>query len=351
VKRVAAVALFLLCLAPPLVGQSNTAEMLQRAKRLYEEVEVEQALVLLRQVISPASPFVVSPEQRVEAYKYLGASLALQPGPVKRDSAVTYFRAALERDPFVDLEPQSFSPGQLAAFADARNRTFAAAVRPPRLDTLVPGSGRLSVQVLTTHVAQLKVELRSADGALRVLYDGENDGLREVPWDGLLSDGSLAPTGRYELAVIGESRLVRLIDTAIVYLDVTRLHPPLEDTVPPLASGDLLPEQYPTSVATGNLLKGLGVAAGALLIQAALSSGDLGGGSVLLPGAVGGAGVLTGILSFTARQRNRGIPANIAENGRRRADRDARNAAIRARNGERLRQARLLVAPATGGAR
>ena len=42
-------------------AQSNTAEMLQRAIVLYENVEVEQALVILNQVVSPQSPFVVTP--------------------------------------------------------------------------------------------------------------------------------------------------------------------------------------------------------------------------------------------------------------------------------------------------
>ena len=350
-RRLAAVALCLLSLAPPLAAQSNTAEMLQRARRLYEDVEVEQALVILRQVISPASPYVVSAEQRVDAYKYLGASLALQQGQAKRDSAVTYFRAALERDPFVDLEPQSFSPGQLSAFADARSRTFAAAVRPVRTDTVVPGSGQVTIRALTTHAALLRVELRSVTGVGRVLYDGENDGLREVQWDGLLGEGSLAPAGRYQLDVIGRSRLVQLADTASLYLDVTHLHPPLEDTLPDLGPGDLLPEQYPLSVATGDLLKGLGVAAGALLIQTALSSGDLGGGNVLLSGAVAGAGAITGVVSFSLRQRNRSIPANIAENAQRRAAREAENAGVRGRNAEKLRQTRLLIAPATGGVR
>lgn len=350
-RRSVVIGLLLLALAPPLAAQSNTAEMLQRAKRLYGEVEVEQALGILRQIISAASPYVVSPEQRVEAFKYLGASLALQPGSAKRDSAVTYFRAALERDPFVDLDPQSFSPGQLSAFADARNRTFAAAVRPLQGDTLVPGSGHITVQALTTHRAQLRVELRSAAGARRTLYDGENEGLREVRWDGLLGDGSLAPAGRYELDVIGTSRLVQLTDTASAYLDVTRLHPPLEDTLPSIAAADLLPEQYPTSVATGSLLKGLGVAAGALLIQTALPSSGLGSGNALLSGAVAGAGVVTGVVSFSIRQHNRNIPANIAENARRRAARETANAGIRERNGEKLRQTRLVVAAATGGAR
>jgi hypothetical protein len=348
-RRFAAAASFVLALAPRLAAQTNTAEALQRARRLYENVEVEQALNILRQIVSPASPFLVSPEQRVEAYKYLGASLALQPGQAKRDSAITYFRAALERDPFVDLEPQRFSPGQISVFADARNRTFAAAVRPARTDTLVPGSGQITFQTLTTHRAHLTVELRAAPDVRVVLYDGENDGLREVRWNGLLTDGSLAPPGRYQLAVIGVSRMVQLTDTASVYLDVEHLHAPLEDTLPPLGAADLLPEQYPTSVATGNLLKGLGVAAGALLLQTAVTSGHLGSGNAALSGAVAGAGALTGVVSFSLRQSHRGIPANIAENERRRAEREAENAAIRERNAARLRETRLAIGPATGG--
>jgi hypothetical protein len=349
VKRLAFLALLLAALAPPMAAQSNTAEMLQRARRLYENVEVEQALVILRQIISPASPYVVSPEQRVEAYKYLGAALALQQGPAKRDSAVTYFRAAIERDPFVDLDPQSFSPGQLSAFADARNRTFAAAVRPLVADTLTPGGAPITIQALTTHRALLRIELRSAGGARRILYDGENEGLREVRWDGLVSDGSLAPPGRFQLDVIGTSSLVQLTDTASVYLDVSHLHQPLEDTLPTLAAGDLLPEQYPTSVATGSLLKGLGVAAGALLIQTVLTSRDLGSGNALLSGAVAGAGAVTGVVTFSVRQHNRSIPANIAENARRRAARETANAAIRSRNAEKLRETRLVIAPTSGG--
>ncbi len=52
--------------AAPLRAQSATAEMLDRARHLYEDLEVERALVILRQIVSPASPFEVSREQRVE---------------------------------------------------------------------------------------------------------------------------------------------------------------------------------------------------------------------------------------------------------------------------------------------
>jgi hypothetical protein len=351
VRRAAALLLLLGTLAAPLSAQTNTAEMLQRARRLYESVEVERALVVLRQIISPELPYVVSPEQRIEAYKYLGASLALQPGAAKRDSAVLYFRAALERDPFVDLDPQSFSPAQLSAFAEARTRTFAAAVRPVLADTLVPGSGQITFQTLTTHRARLIVELRSPAGARRVLFDGDNDGLHDVAWDGLLADGSVATAGRYELDVIGASHLLQIVDTATAYLDVQQLHPPLEDTLATLGPDDLLPEQYPLSVATGNLLKGLGVAAGAMLFQSVFTSSTLGAGSALLSGAVAGVGTLTGVISFSISQRHRNIPANIAENARRRAEREAENAGIRSRNADRIRQLRLAIAQATGGPR
>src|SRR5207247_2292682 len=82
-------------------------------------LEVERALPLLRQIISPNWPFEVTRDQRVDAYKYLGACLAVAG---KRDSAVLYFRAAIERDPFTDLDPSLFTPAQLATFGEARRR-------------------------------------------------------------------------------------------------------------------------------------------------------------------------------------------------------------------------------------
>jgi len=72
----------------PLTAQGSTAELLGQAHEFYERLEVERALPLLRQIVSPNWPFEVTQEQRVEAYKYLGACLTLAG---KRDSAVLYF--------------------------------------------------------------------------------------------------------------------------------------------------------------------------------------------------------------------------------------------------------------------
>lgn len=348
-KRALFVLTLLAAVAAPLRAQSNTAEALDRARRLYEDLEVERALVILRGIISPQSPFEVSREQRVEAYKYLGAALALQPGTAKRDSAVLYFRAAIERDPFTDLDPRGFSPIQLQAFGEARSRTFAVALRPVAPDTVDPRSEQVTFRGLSSHLAQLRVELRAAGSTRRVLYEGDNEGLRETSWDGLLDDGTLAPEGRYELSIIGRSRLIpALVDTANLFFELTHEHPPLEDTLTALGPADLLPEQHPASAATADLLKGIGVAGAALLIQSTLTSGDLGRGSNALSGAVALSGIVTGVASFVARQRHREIPANIAENARREAERESQNSAIWQRNTAILRETKLIVTPAAG---
>src|SRR5256886_9577096 len=37
----------------------------------------------------------------------------------------SFFRAAIERDPFTELDPNLFTPAQLATFGEAQRRTFA----------------------------------------------------------------------------------------------------------------------------------------------------------------------------------------------------------------------------------
>jgi hypothetical protein len=274
-----------------LPAQTNTAEMLQRAVGLYEQVDVEEAQGILRQIVSAAPPFTVNRDQRAQAYKYLGAMLALQPGAEKRDSAIDYFRAAITQDPAVELNAQSFTPAQLAAFAEARRQTFSLTVRPLRPDTLDSGAVTVTFRCVTSHAALLHAELRSDTVTIFVLYDGPGDGLRAITWDGTVRGGDPAPPGRYAMVVIGRSSVVNRTDSTTVYFDLQWDHPPLQDTLPDLGPQDLLPE---------------------------------------------------------AGSNNRRIPANIAENERRRADRAANNEAVRARNAEALRQSKRVIIPVGG---
>jgi tetratricopeptide (TPR) repeat protein len=327
-------------------AQTETADQLRQAQDLYERLEIERALPLLRQVVSPSWPHDVTQEQRVEAYTYLGAALALLG---MRDSAIAYFRDAIERDPFTDLDAQRFTPAQLALFGQARRITFAVAARPVAAARVDPRTERATLTVVSTHSASVRVELRPADRrSALVLFDGVNDGLRELGWDGLLPDGHLAPPGRYELAVVGRSQLLGRSDSARVYFTVAHETPPLEDSLPELAATQLLPERLQRSAGRSDLLKGLAVAAGALVVSGVAANGDLGGRGPALAIAVGGTAGIAGVAAFLSARHEHDLSANIEENNRRRAARAATNASIAQRNAERIAQTVLVIQPAAG---
>ncbi len=319
--------------SPAVRAQTETADLLRQAQELYERLEIERALPLLRQIVSPSWPHEVTKEQRVQAFTYLGASLALTG---VRDSALLYFRGAIERDPFTDLDARRFTPAQLTLFRQARRLTFAVAVRPVAAARIDPRTERATFTVVTTHVASLRVELQpAADQPAIVLFHDVNDGLREVPWDGLLPGGHLAAPGRYALAVVGRSQLLGRSDSMRVYFTVAHEAPPLEDTLPELAPDQLLPERLNASAGRKDLLKGLGVA-------------DLGRDGRVLAIAVGGMAGIAGVSALLNARHERDLPANVAENSRRRTARAAANASIARRNAEKVAQTVLVIVPAAG---
>src|SRR5438046_7503615 len=140
----------------PLAAQGSTAELLGQAHEFYERLEVERALPLLRQIVSPNWPFEVTREQRVEAYKYLGACLTLAG---KRDSAVLFFRAAIERDPFTELALTLFTPAQHAHYDQPQRRAFAVAVRPVASARVDPRTARAPFTLLVPYAALGDVKL------------------------------------------------------------------------------------------------------------------------------------------------------------------------------------------------
>ena len=335
-------------------AQDSTAAVLQQARALYERIELERALPLYRSVLSPSWGFEVTQAQRVEASLYLGAALLLFD---ERDSALVHFRTALERDPFADLDPGRFTPTQLEAFRQARQTVFAIGVRPVAAMRLDPRSGRLIFAIAATHAAAVRCEIRlDSTLAFPVLVDEiPRGGLREIEWDGVLPNGQLAPTGRYAFVLLARSRvgarggIVRVTDSTATYFDVKQEYPALEDTLADFGPGDLLPEQYSGSEARGDLLKGLGVAAGALFLAGVASNHDLGSAKGMAT-AVGVVGVTVGVTRFVTR-RSGVRPENSAVNERRRAERAATNADIRGRNADRLAQTVLVIAPAAGSSR
>jgi tetratricopeptide (TPR) repeat protein len=331
-----------LCVPARLYAQAE--EQLRQAIRRYENLEIEQARVLFQQVISPSSPFPVTETQRVTAYKYLGATLA---SLGQRDSAITFFVAAIQRDPLVDLDPRSFSEQERLVFSQAKRRVFRVGVRPLTRDTIDPRTDRRNITIATTHLGQVHVELASTDTEARiVLFDGDVDGARDIPFNGLVPGlGGFIPPGIYELFVIAQSRTIASgRDSAGVLIEIQHQVAPLEDTLATLAASQLLQERYPSSAATRSLLVGTGVAVGALLVGNVIASSTL-EASTAYAGGVALAGLAGGLYAFMYRRQHPEIPANMAENQRRRAARAQRNQEIMQRNTERIAATRIVVRP------
>lgn len=330
-----------LCAAPaPALAQGNTAETLAEASRLYDDLQVERAVVLLRRVLSPSSPFEVSRDQRVEAYVYLGASLAILG---QRDSAVTYFRAALERDPFADLDPARFTARERAAFAEARQRTLAVGSRqllPRRFD---PRTEQVGIVFVSTQQALVRVEVRSlVDTTGIVLFERESEGVREVAWNGMIA-GAPAPEGRYGL-IVRARNAAGVTDSSSLAFTLAHDHEALEDTLPAFHEGDLLPERWPAWVASRDLGRGVALGALALVIptlgHSRLSNGGHPYAKVAAAGAVAG-----GLAAFVERRRHPVNTAAIAANNARRLERATHNAEVARRNAARLAAMHVVIIP------
>jgi len=343
VKLIARLLLLAACLLPARL-HAQADEQLRQAIRRYENLEIEQARVLFQQVISPSSPFPVTETQRVTAYKYLGATLA---SLGQRDSAVTFFVAAIQRDPLVDLDPRSFSEQERLVFSEAKRRVFRIGVRPVQRDTLDPRNDRLNITIATTHLGQVHVELASTETDERiVLFDGDVEGARDIPFNGLVPGlGGFVPPGIYELVAIAQSRSIASgRDSTGSLIELQHQVEPLEDTLATLAAAELLPERHPASAANRSLLMGAGVAVGAIIAGQVVASSELEAPSIYATGAAV-AGLGGGLYAFLFRRQHPEIPANMAENARRQAARAQRNQEIMQRNAERIAATRIVVRP------
>jgi hypothetical protein len=323
------------------VAQGSTAESLDQATKLYEDLQVERALVILRQVISPSSPFEVSQEQRVRAYTYLGASLAILG---MRDSSIAYFRAALERDPFTDLDPTRFTERERSAFAEARRRTLAVAARPLTPRRIDPRTDAIPMLIVASHAAAVRAEVVAAGDTSGVpVFDRESDGVREIAWNARLADGRIAPAGRYWLVVRARDS-TGLTDSSSVSFELVHDLPPLEDSIPVPTAAELLPERWPRSSAYRQLGKGIAFAAGGLAVST-LGSSKLDGDGRPLASGIAIAGVAAGLAGAIDRWRHPVNDAAAAANRRRLDAVAARNAEIAGRNAARLALLRIIVIP------
>lgn len=337
-----AVALAILAVVPVTL-RAQTEEQLRRAIRLYEGLEVERARDVFLQVISPASPLAVTEAQRVTAYKYLGATYATLG---QQDSAITYFVAALQRDPLTDLDPRSFAETERSVFNAAKQRIFRVGLRPlPARDTLDPRTERINFGIATTHQGSVLLELSNTEVEQRfTLFEGEVDGLRDIPFNGIIPRVGLIPPGTYELVIVGRSNLDSTRgDSTSALVEILQDFEVLEDTLASFnEQRDLLPERAPSSSAVRDLLRGFGIGGAAIVSSKFIGRTTLGESGVL-PASVALIGAGAGVYAYLHRRSHPELPENIAENARRREQRAATNAAIMQRNADRIARTKLLI--------
>lgn len=341
-QRILLAGLLLAVLPGRLRAQAD--EQLRNAIRRYENLEIDRARALFEQVISPSTPFPVTEAQRVIAYKYLGATMATLG---QRDSALTFFKAAIGRDPLVDLELRSFSEQERQIFQTARQQLFRVGLRPVPRDTLDPQTERLNFTIATTHLGLVRLELVSTfDDTRYTLFEGDVDGPRDIPFNGLSPrGGGPIPQGAYDLVILGDSRSrAQQSDSTSTLLEITWDRQPLEDTIMAFTAADTLITRQRPSAATRDMALGLAVAAGALLSTRVVGQSSL-QGKTALAGGVAVLGVGTGLYAFLHRRSHPDIPENVAENLARQQRRLALNASIMTRNNERIQSTKIIIRP------
>jgi hypothetical protein len=356
-KRFALVAL--LATAPAGLAAQTTAELLARGIKAYEEFNVEQARPIFAQIVSPSYINPLSQEQKVLAYKYLGASWAVL---AQTDSAQRYFVAALDFDPFTDLDPVKFSASELGPFGVAKTRLFRIGVRPVTPQVVNPRQDSTAYRftIVTTHRGTARLTLlkqNDAGAQPEILFDGSNDGQKTISWNGLMRSkgGAVADSGTYLLSLTATSSNPQMGTAPATETQLVRIEQsfdPLEDSLPTLPDSMLLPEALRPSEPWLDLIKGtlVGVLAYALPVVI-LKSDDVltSSGWDWKPHAIISSvvGIGSGIGSFVYRYSNRKIDANQQENQRRQLQRARYNAGIKARNDARLAQTLLIITPLT----
>lgn len=289
--------------AAPLTAQTP-AELLKRGVEAYQRLELQEATDLFARALARADDLDAA--AREQALAYLGASFA-ELG--RRGDASRTFRDLLLFAPAHRLDPLRFSAQAVRVFDDVRATTKAVA-----LDA--GGGARLTVRLTSSSPHEVTaVVLGPDDRVLRTLFSGQLEDAGTVVWNGRLAGGEPAPPGPYTLVVAsqaGPEAVFRHVRTPLV---VEHIAPDTMAAPPPLPADSLLPERRPGSSGLLPLLAGLaGGAATVVLPDIAASPDGTGGGRFVVGGVLG----IAGVVGFLAARAGEPLPANVAENLRRR---------------------------------
>lgn len=321
--------------APGQLKAQDAATLLQAGIQAYQNLEFDRAAGFLQRALEAGSITVAA---RTSALAYLGATEIFRGRP---DSGQAVFRALVRFAPQYRIDRLIFPPDVTTSFEAARRATPVAAVQIPDSTAFQAGEPGLPVDVFASTYLQARVDVVRADGTpVRGLYAGPvGDSLR-TEWDGMTTDGSPVPTGRYVVRVTSTDasgvteRIVRVpLDIAVTLPDTMAYPEPPPDSV-------LLPERTTAGPGLQALVGGLVLGTAVALLPSAVAP------HASLSGARFGVGAvvsLAGFAGFLSARPGREIPENVAANEAVRAAWEAQRQVVAHENAVRLRRAGLNV--------
>jgi hypothetical protein len=334
VRRLLAV--LILTLGVPFGLQGQQHPDVRRARALYDELDLSQAIVAARRALN--SP--LTRDDRILAWELLGFSYGALDSTTR---AVEAFRELIFLDPDREPDVNVVSPRITSLYASALGQVLV--VRRVRLDgtSFIAGQGAATVRYEVSRSARAVTRVTGSDVDL-VVDSQLVTGPALVAWRGLDDAGDPVPPGRYQLTVTAFEG--RNEFSAPVAIDVAHGE---VDTVPHLTSLPGYTEQ-PESVSPPRNWRPMGIAvlfaglaAGASI---ALENPDLSGSP---RNELAGASALAlgiGLALSLKRPDPQPVEANIRYNQLLREQLTARNDEIARENALRRRQVELTITPA-----
>ena len=321
------------------VGQRDTTGVgpIDSAFAKLDAGEIERGADVLRDLLAqhqPSFPAAVRARalaRLAEATWSLGA----------KDSARASLRELVQMDPFYMPPADQFNPELRAAYTQVRRQTPAVALRTTRDTVLAPFRDTLPVEIAVGQPGEVRILLRLTNprrrDSLLTALSVDTVAIARIalatPDSGVLAPGLYVIEG--EVAAAGRSV------SDLLQLTVERM--PIDTTPyePSIAGAANWPETKKRGPSLRTVGEGIGLGALVILVSATVNDRDLSGRSI--PPAAWMVGGSVALANFAFKRPSVPIPENIRHNESQRAQREAHNSSIAAKNSTKLRLAPLRV--------
>jgi hypothetical protein len=299
--------LCVLALPARAAGQAASA-VLALGVRAYDDLEFEQAAVLLRRALALEGSGALDRADASRALIYLTATELLRD---RRDSARAIARRLVISNARFRPDELLFPP-QLLLLYEVVRRATPAVIGEAADTTIRPGSDVFTVRLYASAVHEVAASLVSVDGrVVRTLYRGPIGDSLAVEWNGLDSTGGPVPSGAYAIAVSSFDRSARVV--RLLRMPLRVLPAPADTLAHPAAPLDTVvrPERRPVGSALRVLAPGVLGGVGVAVLPGIVARGERPSGARF---AIGGALTIAGIAAFVSRQPGRAIPEHVTHN-------------------------------------